>query len=154
MRCASLVGGNLKARQAALHSFLHDPDCKVLLLLKSTTGGAAGGRPRAYWFNLKGRGTCQPTYFRMLGQRPDMGSPHSLRLSPVGGNNTVRCLGHAVAPRAAGAGFSGTRESLVLTVALLPWPGRFHALDRTIWPAMGSIYTPFTALPLPSPLKA
>lgn len=47
VRCASLVGGNPEARQAALHSFLHDPDCRVLLLLKSTTGGAAGGGPRA-----------------------------------------------------------------------------------------------------------
>ncbi len=100
---------------------------------------------------LRGGEHASRRYFRMLGQRPDVGSPHSLRLSPAGGDSTVRCLGRAVAPRAASAGFSGTRESLVLTVALVPWPARFHALDRTIWPALGSIYTPFTALPLPPP---
>ncbi|EFJ47333.1 hypothetical protein VOLCADRAFT_92108 [Volvox carteri f. nagariensis] len=42
VRCASMVGGNPAARQAALQSFLHDPTCRVLLLLKSHSGGAAG----------------------------------------------------------------------------------------------------------------
>ncbi len=38
-----MVGGGLEARQAALQDFLHDPACRVLLLMKSTSGGAAGG---------------------------------------------------------------------------------------------------------------
>eukprot|EP00198_Chlamydomonas_reinhardtii_P009028 XP_001698365.1 predicted protein [Chlamydomonas reinhardtii] len=40
--CVSLVGGNPEARQAALQTFLHDRKCRVLLLMKSTSGGAAG----------------------------------------------------------------------------------------------------------------
>ncbi|KXZ54387.1 hypothetical protein GPECTOR_5g465 [Gonium pectorale] len=42
VRCASMVGGDPTARSAALSEFLHDPECRVLLLLKSTSGGAAG----------------------------------------------------------------------------------------------------------------
>jgi hypothetical protein len=36
------AGGSPTVRQAALHTFLHDPSCRVLLLLMSNSSGAAG----------------------------------------------------------------------------------------------------------------
>ncbi|KAL4426809.1 hypothetical protein ABPG77_006595 [Micractinium sp. CCAP 211/92] len=42
VRHASLAGANPAQREAALHAFLHDPDCTVLTVVMSTAGGAAG----------------------------------------------------------------------------------------------------------------
>jgi len=39
---ATLCGASAQQRQAALHRFLHDPNCMVLTVLMSTGGGAAG----------------------------------------------------------------------------------------------------------------
>ena len=42
MQYASLSGSSPDARRQALYRFTHDPDCRVLLLLMTTSGGAAG----------------------------------------------------------------------------------------------------------------
>lgn len=42
VRHATLAGANPAQREDALHAFLHDPDCVVLTVVMSTSGGAAG----------------------------------------------------------------------------------------------------------------